>query len=116
MPPEYLRRITSQVSDTPWLLSVANNHAGDNGANGVKETLKTLQTFENITPIGDRLSDDAPPAVTLTVDDLRHAGGGRVDDLDGEGVVVRIAVVGRQASRVSTPSNTSNTSTRTINP
>lgn len=71
MPPDYLKRFTAQVGRPRWLLSIANNHAADNGAAGVDATMATLTAMENVTPLGARPSQDTSPASTFTIDGVR---------------------------------------------
>jgi putative MATE family efflux protein len=71
MPTEYLRGILAQSGVPPerWYLSIANNHAGDVGPDGLAVTVPSLRAV-GATPIGARV-DGQPPLAVLDRDGLR---------------------------------------------
>jgi Na+-driven multidrug efflux pump len=71
MPADYLRGIIDQSGVAPekWYLSVANNHAGDEGRDGLPATLQHLTSL-GVNPIGYRGPGSTPWSV-IECDPLR---------------------------------------------
>lgn len=52
MPMTYLNGLTTEQVDSEWVLSLANNHMGDQGHKGFKKSETLLRESDKITPVG----------------------------------------------------------------
>ena len=70
MPLDYLTGITTNQVDKEWVLSLANNHIGDQGYDGFKKTVQSVSNADRMRVFGIRESGGKLPFYRLNVGDI----------------------------------------------
>lgn len=70
MPMDYLTGITTSQVDKDWVLSLANNHMGDQKYDGFKKTVQSITDTDRMRPFGMVTSEGELPLYRFSVGDM----------------------------------------------